>query len=146
MCPKPRGCRGTFGYRIANAATGLAATRVWHNTDVPMYMSSPVADGSFLYGFSSKRKGQLFCLDAKTGTVKWTTEGRSGGNASLQSAGAHLLVLTTEGDLIVARRTPEKFDELRRYKVADSQTWAQPVLLKDALIVRTADAVTKWKF
>ncbi len=111
-----------------------------------MYMSSPVADGSFLYGFSSKRKGQLFCLDAKTGTVKWTTEGRSGGNASLQSAGAHLLVLTTEGDLIVARRTPEKFDELRRYKVADSQTWAQPVLLKDALIVRTADAVTKWKF
>lgn len=78
--------------------------------------------------------------------MKWTTEGRSGANASLQSAGPNLLVLTTEGDLIVARRTPEKFDELRRYKVADSQTWAQPVLLKDSLIVRTADAVTRWRF
>jgi len=136
--------KGTFGYRVAKAGAGLAATQVWHNTDVPMYMSSPVADGSFVYGFSSKRKGQLFCLEAKTGTVKWTTEGRGGTNASLQSAGPNLLVLTTEGDLIVARRNPEKFEELRRYKVGDSQTWAQPVVLKDSVIVRTADAITRW--
>ena len=99
---------------------------------------------SFVYGFSNKRKGQLFCLDAKTGTVKWTTEGRGGTNASLQSAGPNLLVLTTEGDLIVVRRNPEKFEELRRYKVADSQTWAQPVVLKDSIIIRSADAVTRW--
>jgi outer membrane protein assembly factor BamB len=137
--------KGTLGYRVGKASSGLAATQVWHNPDLPMYMSSPVTDGSFLYGFSNKRKGQLFCLDAKTGAMKWTTEGRSGANASLQSAGANLLVLTTEGDLIVARLSPDKFDELRRYKVADSQTWAQPVLLKDGLIVRTADGVTRWK-
>lgn len=136
--------KGTFGYRVATAGTGLAATQVWHNTDLPMYMSSPVADGSFIYGFSSKRKGQMFCLDAKTGTVKWTTEGRGGTTASLQSAGPNLLVLTTDGDMIVARRNPEKFEELRRYKVGDSQTWAQPVLLKNALIIRTTDAVTRW--
>lgn len=136
--------KGTFGYRVAKAVTGLAATQVWHNNDVPMYMSSPVADGAFLYGFSSKRKGQLFCLDAKTGTVKWTTEGRGGTNASLQSAGPNLLVLTTDGDLIVARRNPEKFEELRRYKVGDTQTWAQPVVLRDSMIIRTADAVGRW--
>ena len=82
--------------------------------------------------------------DAKTGTVKWTTEGRGGTNASLQSAGPNLVVLSTEGDLMVLRRNPEKFEELRRYKVADSQTWAQPVVLKDSLIVRSSDAVTKW--
>jgi hypothetical protein len=111
-----------------------------------MYMSSPIVDGAYLYGFSSKRKGQLFCLDAKTGTVRWTTEGRGGTNAALQSAGAHLLVLTTEGDLIVAKRNPEKFEEVQRYEVADSQTWAQPVLLRDAVIVRTVDAVTRWGF
>jgi outer membrane protein assembly factor BamB len=136
--------KGTLGYRIVRAGTGMAATQVWQNADVPMYMSSPVADGGFLYGFSHKRKGQLFCLDAKTGTVKWTTEGRGGTNASLQSVGPNLLVLSTEGDLTVVRRSPEKFEELRRYKVADSQTWAQPVVLKDSIIVRSADAVTRW--
>lgn len=136
--------KGTFGYRVAASGKTLTATQVWHNTDVPMYMSSPVVDDAGVYGFSNKRKGQLFCLDAKTGTVKWTTEGRAGANASLQSAGANLVVLTTEGELIVAKRNPAKFEELRRYKVADTQTWAQPVLLKDAVIIRTSDAVTRW--
>jgi outer membrane protein assembly factor BamB len=136
--------KGTFGYRLAASGQTLTATEVWHNTDVPMYMSSPVVDGAAVYGFSNKRKGQFFCLEAKTGTVTWTTEGRGGTNAALQSAGSNLLVLTTDGELIVAERNPEKFEELHRYKVADSETWAQPVLLKDAVIIRTADAMTRW--
>ena len=136
--------KGTFGYRIERKTDTFAANQVWHNTDVPMYMSSPVADGTFLYGFSNKRKGQLFCLDAKTGKVKWTTEGRGGTNASLQSAGPDLIVLTTEGELIVVRRNPEKYQEVRRYKVADGQTWAQPVLLGREVVIRDADAVALW--
>jgi hypothetical protein len=65
-------------------------------------------------------------------------------NASLLSAGPNLIVLTTDGDLIVARRGPEKFDELRRYKIADSQTWAHPVLLGHDLLVRDATSITLW--
>ena len=136
--------KGTLGYRIGKKGTAFAATQVWHNTDVPMYMSSPVVDGTFLYGFSNKRKGQLFCLDAKTGTVKWTTEGRAGANASIQSVGTDLLVLTTEGDLLVVKRNPEKYEEVRRYKVADRQTWAQPVLLGRQVVIRDADSVSLW--
>lgn len=138
--------KGTFGYRITKAGAAFAPTQVWHNTDVPMYMSSPVVDGDMLYGFSSRRKGQLFALDVKAGTVKWTTEGRAGANASLQMAGPNLIVLTTEGDLIVARRTPEKFDEFRRYKVADGQTWAQPIVLKSGVIIRDGNSVAFWTF
>jgi outer membrane protein assembly factor BamB len=136
--------KGTFGYRIAKNGAALTPTQAWHNAEVPMYMSSPVADGGYIYGFSNKRKGQLFCLDAKTGMVTWATEGRAGTNAALQSAGANLVVLTTEGDLIVASRNPEKFEERHRYKVADSQTWAQPVLLRNGFIIRNADSVSFW--
>jgi outer membrane protein assembly factor BamB len=109
-----------------------------------MYMSTPVADGDYVYGFSSRRKGQLVCLDRRTGAVKWATEGRAGMNAVLQSAGPNLLVLTTEGELIVARRSPEKFEELRRYKVADGQTWAHPVVLGTRIVVRDAASVAVW--
>ena len=136
--------KGTLGYRIEKKDAGLAATQVWHNNDVPMYMSSPIVDGTFLYGFSSKRKGQLFCLDAKTGTVKWATDGRAGMNAAIQSAGADLVVLTTEGELIVVRKSPEKYQEVRRYKVADGQTWAQPVLLGRDIVIRDAQSVSLW--
>ena len=138
--------KGTSGYQIARGGGGLTATQLWNNADVPMYMSSPVADGNFIYGFSNKRKGQIFCLDARSGKVSWATEGRAGANAALLSAGPNLVVLTTEGDLIVARRTPEKFEEIHRYKVADTQTWAQPVLLKNGIVIRNADAVTFWAF
>ncbi len=136
--------KGTLGYRIAKRETSFAATQAWHNADVPMYMSSPVVDGPFVYGFSSRRKGQLFCLDAATGAVKWTTEGRAGTTAAIQSAGAELVVLTTEGDLIVAKRNPEKFETLRRYKVADGQTWAHPVLLGHEIVIRDGDSVAVW--
>ncbi|MBA2259647.1 MAG: PQQ-binding-like beta-propeller repeat protein [Acidobacteria bacterium] len=136
--------KGTFGYRIEKKGTAFAATQAWHNTDVPMYMSSPIVDGTFVYGFSSKKKGQVFCLDAKTGTVKWATDGRAGTNAAIQSAGADLLVLTTEGDLIVVKRNPEKYEELRRYKVAEGQTWAHPVLLGREVVIRDGDSVAVW--
>jgi outer membrane protein assembly factor BamB len=135
--------KGTFGYRLDAKGTA-APTQVWHAADLPMYMSSPVADGGYLYGFSNRRKGQVFCLDARTGAVKWTTEGRSGTNAALQIAGPNLVILTTEGELIVARKDPGKFEELHRYKVADSGTWAQPVLTGRDLVIRDATAVSLW--
>jgi outer membrane protein assembly factor BamB len=136
--------KGTFGYRIEKSGPGWTPKQVWHNTDLPMYMSSPVADSTFLYGFSSKRKGQLFCLDAATGAATWTTEGRGGMNAAIQSAGANLIVLTTDGDLLVLKRNSQKYEELRRYKVADTPTWGHPVLLGRSLVIRAADSVAVW--
>jgi len=134
--------KGTFGYRLEKSG----ARQLWNNTDLPMYMSSPVVDGSFVYGFGSKRKGQLFCLDAETGVAKWTTEGRGGTNAAIQSAGSNLVVLTTDGELLIVRRTPEKYDELKRYKVAESQTWAHPVLVPGGVLIRDAGALTLWSW
>jgi len=138
--------KGTFGYRLEVKGSTWTPVEVWHNADIPMYMSSPVVDGRFVYGFTSRRKGQLFCADATTGTVKWTTEGRSGMSASLLLAGPNLVALTTEGELLVLRKNPEKFEQLRRYTVSGSQTWAQPVILKDGLVVRNADSVAFWRF
>lgn len=137
--------KGTFGYRLEKSAAGWTPKQIWHNADLPMYMSSPVSDGSFVYGFSNRRKGQLFALDAKTGKAAWSTEGRTGQNAAIVSAGDNIVVLTNEGDLIVAKRSPERFEELRRYKVSPSQTWSHPVLLGNQLVVRDADSITLWQ-
>jgi outer membrane protein assembly factor BamB len=136
--------KGTFGYRLEVVGSTWTPRQVWHNADMPMYMSTPVADGEYVYGFSNKRKGQIICLDRRTGALKWATEGRAGMNAAVQSAGPNLLVLTTEGELIVATRSPEKFEELRRYKVAEGQTWAHPVVLGSRVVIRDADSVAVW--
>ena len=136
--------KGTFGYRLEQAAGKWAPVQLWHNPDLPMYLSTPVADGSMLFGFSNKRKGQLFCLDAKTGKAAWTSEGRVASSASLLSAGPNLLVLTTDGELIILRRNSEKYEELRRYELSSSPVWAHPVLLRDAIVVRDAESIGVW--
>jgi outer membrane protein assembly factor BamB len=136
--------KGTFGYRLEKGATGWKPVQAWHAPELPMYMSSPIVDGPFVYGLSNRRKGQFFCLDAKTGTARWTTEGRAAQNAALVSAGPNLVALTSDGDLVVIRRTPERYEELRRYKVAQSQTWAHPILLGTRMVIRDRDSVAVW--
>jgi outer membrane protein assembly factor BamB len=136
--------KGTFGYRLEVAGSTWTPRQAWHNPDVPMYMSTPVADGDYVYGFSSRRKGQIFCLDRRTGALKWATEGRGGINAAIQSAGPNLIVLTTDGELLVAKRSPDTFEEVRRYKVAEGQTWAHPVVLGSRLVIRDANSIAVW--
>jgi outer membrane protein assembly factor BamB len=136
--------KGTFGYRIEKNGNEWIARQLWHNAELPMYLSSPVADGPFLYGFSNRRKGQLFCLDARTGIAKWTTEGRAGQKASLASVGTNLLVLTTDGDLLALGRNPERFEEIKRYKVADGGVWAHLAVGPGGFVVRDARSVALW--
>lgn len=137
--------RGTFGFRIEKDGAGWAPKQIWHNAELPMYMSSPVTDGTFVYGFSNRRKGQLFCLDAKTGLAKWASEGRGGQNASIVAAGDHLAVLTNSGELVIAKKTPERFHEVRRYELSASPTWSSPVLLGNQFLIRDADSVSLWQ-
>jgi outer membrane protein assembly factor BamB len=136
--------KGTFGYRLEQTDGKWTPIQLWHNADLPMYLSTPVADGSRLFGLSNKRKGQLFCLDAQTGKATWTSEGRFATSASLLSAGPNLLVLTTDGELIILRRNNAKYDELRRYELSTSPVWAHPVLLRDAIVVRDVESLGVW--
>jgi hypothetical protein len=53
-------------------------------------------------------------------------------------------VLTTDGDLLVLRRNPERFEERKRYKVADGGVWAHLALAPGALVVRDAKSLTAW--
>jgi outer membrane protein assembly factor BamB len=136
--------KGTLGYTLAVNGAKWTATELWHNAELPMYMSSPVADGTLIYGFSNRRKGQLFCLDAATGKPRWTSEGRVAQHASITSAGPNLMVLTTEGELVVVRRSPEKYEEVRRYPVGTGPVWAQPALAPGGVVVRDAESVARW--
>jgi hypothetical protein len=43
----------------------------------------------------------------------------------------------------VARRSAARYEEERRYTIADSATWAVPVVLRDGLIVRDARDVMR---
>ena len=130
--------QGTHAYSLTQANGKWQATEVWKNPDVAMYMSSPVFGDGLIYGHSSKKKGQFVAVDAKTGAVKWATEGREGEHASLLLTPQHVVFLTNGADLIVARRNTPSFAVEKRYEVAEASTFAMPVLLGSNILVRDA--------
>ena len=130
--------QGTHAYTLTQAGGKWQATESWKNPDVAMYMSSPVFGDGLIYGHSSKKKGQFVAMDAKTGAVRWATEGREGEHASLLLTPQHVIFLTNGADLIVAKRGAPAFAVERRYEVAEAATWAMPVLLGSNILVRDA--------
>lgn len=134
----------TTAVRIGLKGKQWAATPLWQNAQLPMYMSSPVIRGTTLYGLSHRNSGQFFALDVATGKTIWTTKGREGENASLIAAGPLLLLSTTNAELIVARAQATGLEEIRRYTVADSPVWAHPALAPGALLVKDADKLICW--
>lgn len=135
--------QGTHAYTLTETGGKWRATLAWKNPDVGMYMSTPVLADGVIYGHSSRRKGQLVALNAADGRLLWATTGREGDHASVLLTASHVLFLTSDGTLLVARRSPKAFEEERRYKIADSQTFAMPVVLADGVIVRDATGLSR---
>lgn len=129
---------GTHAYTLAETNGKWQATEVWKNPEVAIYMSSPVFGDGLIYAHSSKKKGQLVAVDAKTGAIRWATEGRAGEHASLLLTPRHVVFLTNGADLIVVKRGTPAFAEERRYEVAEAATWSMPVLLGSSILVRDA--------
>lgn len=131
-------------FRVVNRGGQWVQEQAWENADVNMDMSTGVVIGTTLYGFSAKNSGQFFALDAATGQTLWLSEARVAENAAVVRAGDLWFALTTEAQLLVARANPKQFEVVKRYQVADSATWAQPVLSGQRLFVKDLNAISLW--
>ena len=132
--------------RIAVANGQWSARQAWRAESVPMYMSSAVVSGGYLYGLTHRNKGQFFCAEPKSGKVLWSTRGREAENAALIASGDLLIATTTEGELVVAHRDPAKFALIKRYTVAESPIWAHPAPAGRGFLIKDAEKLVYWVF
>ena len=133
-----------IGVKLLKRGSAWTTETVWQNKDLSMYMSSPVVSGDLLFGLSTRKRGQLVCLNPATGATLWTSEGRLADSAAIVSAGSVLLLLTTDADLIVFRRSDKAFEQMRKYSVANSPTWAHPVILGHGILIKDATTLALW--
>ncbi len=132
--------KGVFAVRVANNSPQT----VWQTKDASMYMNSPVLLGDLLIGFSHLKKGQIFCLDAGTGATLWMGSPRGGDNAAMLASSTTLYSLTSESRLVIAKPTRKGLGEIRQYDVADSPTWAHPVVLSDGFLIKDLKSLTRF--
>lgn len=138
--------KGTMAVEIVKTGDKWEPRQLWHNPELTMYMNSPVLSGDQFFGMTNKRKGSIFCAEAATGKVLWSTEGREGANAAILHTKDLLFVLNDDAGLIVARKNPKTFERVAKYSVADSATYAHPVLLGKQILIKDDTAVTLWNF
>lgn len=84
-------------------------------------ISTPYLDGDYVYGVDSY--GELRCLDAATGDRIWedrtATPRARWSNIHMVQNGDRTWVFNERGELVIARLTPKKFEEISRAKLID---------------------------
>ncbi|MEK6238393.1 MAG: PQQ-binding-like beta-propeller repeat protein [Planctomycetales bacterium] len=116
----------------------------WAQKKVALNMSSAVMNGDLLYGFSHYERGQLICLDVESGEILWRSPGRTGENVAFLSIPGHVAALISGGELRIVAATGDRYQPVASYRVAESPTWAPPVLLKDGVLVKDRQSLTFW--
>jgi outer membrane protein assembly factor BamB len=92
--------------------------------------STPFAENGHLYGVS--REGKLAAVQMDNGTILWShfdlmPEGRRAhsGTVFMVKHQDRFLLFTDSGELVMARLSPERYEELGRTKILDPTTQAQ---------------------
>lgn len=137
---------GTFAIRLKEEKGRWLTQEVWKNSAVSSYMSSPVLEGNLMFGFSHYKKGQLFCLDPRNGENLWIGPGRQGESAALILSEEFLFVLDTDAEFQVYENSGEGLKAVAEHTVADSPTWAHPVVLGSRVLIKDFSNLTLWNF
>jgi len=104
-----------------------------------------VMTGGGLFGLSHRNSGQYFLLDAASGKTTWTGKPRQAENAGIVRSGDLVFSLEDDAELMVGRVRAGSVAELKRYKLADTATWAQPVISSDRIFVKDVSTLALWR-
>lgn len=137
--------RGTKAVALDKSGDGSGAKELWSNSNAVQF-NTPVLKDNLLYGLT--QNGDLFCVNAQNGETNWTVPAVAGrsGFGSVVDAGAVLMALTPQSELIIFSPDGKEFKKLASYKVADTEVYAYPVLTRNQVYVKDQDSLYSWSF
>jgi outer membrane protein assembly factor BamB len=134
---------GTAAVKIEKDGAGFVAKQpLWKKNDGPGKYNTPVLKDGLLFGITGG--GNFYCMKAETGELQWNDNTKHGDCGAILDAGSVLLALSSDSQLIAFKPSDKGFFELARYKVADSATWAYPIIAGNRVFVKDKDSVTLW--
>jgi outer membrane protein assembly factor BamB len=135
---------GARSFKISPEGNVFKASEEWKNPEISVAFNTPVLKDGFLYGNES-RFGYLFCENAKTGAKCWADTVKNNRFASVLDLGKVLVSLPATGWLIVFKPDSSKYAEVARYKVADTEVYAHPVVWGKKIFVKDKEFLTCWE-
>jgi outer membrane protein assembly factor BamB len=111
---------------------------VWSGKVLRTQMNPCVLIDGFLYGVDGDagQKAALKCVELAGGRERWSRP--EVGSGSVAAAGGKLIVLSDQGELMVAPPSPEGFKPTARARVLEGKCWTVPVLSNGQIYCRSA--------
>jgi outer membrane protein assembly factor BamB len=124
-------CYGVGGsvWELESAADGIRPKKLWAREGaLDCHYATPVYASGYLYGAHGRQEQgmDLRCIEAATGEVKWSTGEVGGGQTVL--AGDSLVLLTEDGELVLADADPAGFRLRARDQVLGRGTRGEPAV------------------
>ena len=135
---------GVVAFRASRNGGNWTTADVWSTDEYSLHMANPVVAGGVLFGLSHLNSGQYFALDLDSGEALWESAPRQAENAALVRAGNIVFSLEEDAELVVFEAGRAGLSEIRRYEVADSETWAQPTVAGDRIYVKDVSRLYRW--
>ncbi len=129
------------GARVLWPDTKTLSRRLLSDIATPLWM------GDYIY--SARSKGQLICLEAATGKEVWSNDSvtriGSGASIHLTPNGDRVFLFNERGELIIARLTPQGYEEISRAKLVEPTSvlfgtklaWTPPSYANGCVYLRT---------
>lgn len=128
------------GYNVGGGMhliQGKSARPIWKTKEMINHFNTCVLIDGHLYGIhghAGKTRGELRCVDARSGRVVWSD--RSVGLGSLMVADGKLIVITENGTLLIGPLSQKGFRATGRTQMLGPKCWAAPVLANGLLYAR----------
>jgi outer membrane protein assembly factor BamB len=131
---------GSRAIRLKRENSATIAEELWFTNRVRFMFLNPVRIGDFVYGTTGDfGPAFLTALNIKTGQAAW--QHRGFGRASLVQAGDKTIIMDEDGDLALARLTPEGATILAQARIFDTTSWTVPTLVGATLYARDREKI-----
>lgn len=131
---------GSRAIRLRTVNGVTVPEELWFTSRVRFMFLNAVRVGDFIYGTTGDfGPAFLTALDVRTGRAAW--QHRGFGRASLIYADGKLVVMDEDGDLALARVSPEGVTILAEAKVFDTTSWTVPTLVGTRLYARDREKI-----
>lgn len=130
--------RGSTMLRLTNGGRNIQ--EAWFSKELDNRIGAMVKVGDYVYGSGDSNR-YWFCVDWKTGKIKWQEKGLAMGNIIANDG--MLYCYTDRGEMVLAKATPEKLDIISKFSITrgTEQHWAHPVIYKGVMYVRHGDTL-----
>jgi outer membrane protein assembly factor BamB len=130
---------GNMGARVLELK-GVEFTEKWTDRDFGLLFHSGIPWQGRLLAFNDQLRGanDLRLIDLKSGKVLWKNTEIEKGTGLLADDG-HALLLTSKGELVLAKIGADRLDIQQRAQILGGKCWVQPVLSHRRLLCKNND-------